>query len=306
MASDAMDVQRTPNVLSRETVDLSPQPVTSNSKKPFLSRKSKSLSSPELSAVDAAAAAAEVNVTLETEEANSLAASLWARARNRKKSRKMTLLQACAESTTTNNDGTAAAEISDPENSGKDQAPTAAAVAADGAICDPLKDRKISRIFQMLQNMQQAFVQPPVLTASADPVSGNASSSSSSGGGGGGKSAAAISASASTSSFPSASSQTCPNADNSPGVKAPPPTTGGGSVRVPAHLRSLRGLGQSQDCISYVDMPLRNPIRDRLARFGSINSWAGSEYSEASAASSGAAIPTSHMVHPIPYHKDGW
>ncbi len=292
-----------------DTVDSTPSPCSVNGElgeqgivginKPFLSRKAKSFSGPEMNP-----SLPPVTLALETESSPlSMIGIKWNRARNRKKSRRMTLLQACAESVdgqieeptvakppdTTTDD-----PITDPNNVSRSQN----SVCAERIPSTPViqeqkeqKERKISRIYWMLQSMQQAFIHPNnqenpvkpgvVHTAVAPPMPTNATA------------------------YPPVSShaQLTKSAENGPKIS--------GSFRaVPPHLRYLQGLGQSQESMvisTHPDMPMKNPIRDRLARFGSINSWTGSEFSESSLLSSSTASSAPPpLIHPVPYHKDGW
>lgn len=101
-----------------------------------------------------------------------------------------------------------------------------------------------------------------------------------------------------------------------PLVESATPIARTGSViqhQTPPHLlrqQQLFAMGQSQDSMVFQpSRPLRNPVLDRLNRFGSINSWAGSECSDVSSStvsSSATSLATPHMVHAVPYHKDGW
>ena len=270
--------------------------------KPFLSRKSKSFSGPEMTN---AAALPPVTVALENDETTG-GAIKWGRARNRKKSRRMTLLQACAESV----DGQTATSATDGSDSVKVSTSPEEATSeriTEVSSKDP-KERKISRIFWMLQSMHQAFVQPSVTApndaAKLEPVPPPAT-------------AAPVCPSPAIVSPVEPVSPIMPLSKIAESGTLGSGVAGGGAApnsgssfrAIPPHLRSLHGLGQSEDSITgfqQVDMPLKNPIRDRLARFGSINSWAGSEYSESSLLSSSttsSAPPP--LIHPVPYHKDG-
>ncbi len=76
--------------------------------------------------------------------------------------------------------------------------------------------------------------------------------------------------------------------------------------------QQLLAMGQSQESLllfpaSNPATPrLKNPVMDRLNRFGSINSWAGSECSDVSSTTTTSLSPPPPMIHAVPYHKDGW
>lgn len=205
-------------------------------------------------------------------------------ARHRKKSRRLTLTQVCAEEASQSGESGGCQEMP----SGADDAMRPGAVNLLNEMAPPVSEpsggatrrgsrlsfslaspeRKMSKIFTMLQSMQQIFLQ-----ASLQPPTPPCSP--------GGQQMA----------------PPAPAACHSPAVRV-------NSVQ-PSRVGKqtmLYGMGRSQDSL-VVPNRLRNPVLDRLNRFGSINSWAGSECSEASSACSGPPPP---LVHAVPYHKDGW
>lgn len=224
-------------------------------------------------------------VIIEGEVTNSTSSSAPRRlsiARNRKKSRRLTLTQVCAEEASQNPETSASQEIppgiedvrsvtGSTVNLVNETPPAPPETPRRGSrmsfsLASP--ERKMSKIFSMLQSMQQIFLQAS-LQSPTPPCSPGPQQMAPS-----------------------------PAACHSPAIARV------NSVQ-PARLGKqamLYGMGRSQDSL-VVPNRLRNPVIDRLNRFGSINSWAGSEYSEASSACSGPPPP---LVHAVPYHKDGW
>lgn len=226
-------------------------------------------------------------VIIEGEVTNSTSSNAPRRlsiARNRKKSRRLTLTQVCAEEAAQSPDSNGSQEIPTgiedirsvtgstanlvPEILPAPMEPPGTRRGSRLSFSLASPERKMSKIFSMLQSMQQIFLQaslqPPTPPCSPGPQT----------------------------SVPP------PAACHSPAisrVNSVQPSRVGKQAM-------LYGMGRSQDSL-VVPNRLRNPVLDRLNRFGSINSWAGSEYSEASSACSGPPPP---LVHAVPYHKDGW
>lgn len=231
----------------------------------------------------------KATVALETEAAASFT-SKPARARNRKKSRWQAIPLVQDRQNDSSSSSTPSPPSSPPpaqencttqETLSNDKQTTVKDEHSEQLPTGPAsdqKERKISRIFWMLQSMHQTFIQPP-----------NASSESSL---------------IRPTLLSTPSSSTLPvilSADSS----------GNNAIELDARnlptlprTRSLYGLGQSQDSITF-SSSIKNPIRSRLDRFGSINSWAGSEYSESSLLSSSTSYSAQPpLMHMIPYHRD--
>lgn len=220
--------------------------------------------------------------------------SLMGSTRNRKKSRRMTLTQSISASSISAGDtepiivsSTAIAQQQQEEvrrierslimegslkvmvnmlakEDRLSQQVTSSSSAADSSSGAQQPERKISRIFSILQAMQQTFFLHQ--------------------------------------------QQQGPSPPHQPLTESPSVSISrtGSVVQPPYRQQQLFAMGQSQESmVFHPSRPLRNPVLDRLNRFGSINSWTGSECSDVSSSTTLSSTPPP-LVHAVPYHKDGW
>ena len=236
--------------------------------------------------------------------------------RYRKKSRRMTLTQVCSEDTLHHS-------ISSPVLVGRDEAAHAVPESAQQSSTDDDRissssgtisttssviatpERKISRIFSMLQSMQNTFFQqqqptafvpqqqaPPHLIHQEQMLQRQLSSHQ-----------PAV-------MYPRSPSVASSNAaqHSTDGYKV-------NSIR--RHQPSLYGLGSSSDSfvlasggvspVTTLSRPISRPmLMERNMRLGSVNSWTGSQCSGFSGSTVSSEGPPPPLIHAMPYHKDGW